>query len=90
MVAADGKQDVFHKKRLFSLGDGTDFPSRRVSAPHGRGNASHALQQTRSGLKQILFLCISTNEYGWRQFLFVQDDDHVIGRAGDRIGCSLI
>ena len=37
MVAADGKQDFYHKKWLFSLGDGTYFPSRRMSAPHGRG-----------------------------------------------------
>ena len=90
MVAADGKQDFFHKKWLFSLGDGTYFPSRRMSAPHGRGNDSHALQQTRSGLKQVLLFSVSTDENGRRQFLFVQDDDHVIGRAGDRIGCSLI
>ena len=90
MVAADGKQDIFHEEVLFGLGDGTYFPSRRVFAPQGRSNDSHALQQTRSRAQEIFFFCVSADEYGRGQLLFLQDDDHVVRRSRDDIGGRLI
>jgi len=59
-----------------------------ISRPDGC-SLRRILQHIRSGAHQILLFRVTANGYGGGQFLFVQDDDHVIGRAGDRIGCSL-
>jgi len=41
-------------------------------------------------LDQVLLLGVSSDEYGWRQLLFVKNDDHVILRFCDGIrGCFI-
>ena len=42
------------------------------------------------GPHKVLFFCVPADEYGWRQFLLVEDDDHIITRSGDSIGRRLI
>ena len=77
-------------KPRFCVGDRSQFPATRLLASDISTDDTHVPQYIYPWLKQILFFGIPAYEDGRRQFLFVQDDDHVIGRAGDRTGCRLI
>ena len=90
VVAVHSEQDVLHEERLFGLGNGTYFPPRWVFAPQDGADDPHILQHIRSGAHQILLFRVTANGYGGWQFPSVKDDDHVIVRSGNRIGCRLV
>ena len=81
MVAMHGELDIFHEERFCRLGDRSQFTSQRMLSTQGGTDDPYILQDLRSGTHQILFFCVSANGYGWWQFLLMQDDNQIVGRA---------